>query len=89
MSPDPRLEMYHQERSIYYEKPLHMLSQADKNIVIKRHLASKQTCQRYVERLQFFEPQNLKSAWSKMLSLCDVNNDELCLYILEEFHKNR
>ena len=89
MSPDPRLEMYHQECSIYYEKPLHMLSQADKNKAIQRHLTSKTSCQRYIERLQFLEPQNLKSALNKMLTLCDVNNDELCIYILQEFHKTR
>ena len=38
---------------------------------------------------KLLEKINLKSAVRKMLTLCDVNNDELCLYILEEFHNTR
>ena len=89
MSVDPRLNMWQQESSIYYEKPLHMVSQADKDKIIRRHLISKQECESYLERLQIYEKENVKGAISRMLALCDVDDDDLCIYILEQFHKHR
>ena len=89
MSVDPRLNMWQQETSIYYEKPLHMLSKGDKDNVIRRHLISKQECESYLQRLQVYEKENLKYVINRMLALCDVENDELCILILTEFHKHR
>ena len=89
MSIDPRLEMWSQYRSVYFERPLHMLSETDTDSIIQRHLTSRRACQQYIERLRLYEKDNLKYAVGRMLSLCDVNNDELCLYILEEFHNTR
>ena len=89
MSSDPRLDAWNNESSIYYERPLHMLSQASKDTAIKRHLTSKNACQAYLERLKVYEKENVKGAIDRMLALCDVDDDELYIFILTEFHRCR
>ena len=89
MSLDPRLEMWSQYRSVYFERSLHMLSEADADSIIRRHLTSRRACQQYIERLSLYEKDNLKYAVGRMLALCDVNNDSLCIYLQREFHKAR
>ena len=86
---DPRFEQCNNENSVYYEKPLHMLSQADKDKIIKRHLRNKQTCQDFIERLEKFEPENAKRAVNRALYICNENDATLCIYLFEKFHQYR
>ena len=89
MSRDPRLNMWDQDTSIYQEKPLHTLSQADQDSVIMRHLASKQACESYLQRLHVYEKENVVGAIRRMLVLCDLDNDEVRTFILNAYHQNR
>ena len=67
------------------EKPLHLLSPADRDTIIKIHLTSKAKCREYLQQLNIHDKNNVYMAIKRMLSLFNPNKYELSIYIFQEY----